>query len=110
MGMEQLSVAAATAVVGYDLMKDTTSKVQGNRRILRAIAVTGSAAAGDTLLGLYVDNFKIGSFYNLTTGFPTLDHRFSLNNFVPVGSAITLRVEDAPTTNPINVQIEWDDI
>lgn len=110
MGMEQVSVAAATAVVGYDLMINTTGKVQGNRRILKSIAICGSAAGGDTKIDLFVDNFKVGSFYNITTGFPTLDHRFGLNNFVPAGSAISLLVTDAPATNPINVQIEWDDL
>jgi len=108
--MSQISIAAATAVLGYDLMNGDTGKVQGNNRILRSIAVAGSAAAGDTKLDLFVDNFKVGSFYNLATGFPTLDHRFKLNNVVPRGSNLTLVVTDAPATNPINIQLEWDDI
>jgi hypothetical protein len=110
MGMSQVSIAAATAVLGYDLMTGDTGKVQGNKRILRSIACTGSAAAGDSKIDLMVDNFKVGSFFNLATGFPTLDHRFKLNNWVPVGSAISLIVVDAPATNPLNVQIEWDDL
>lgn len=110
MGMSQISVPAATAVLGYDLMTGDTGKVQGNHRILRSIAVAGSAAAGDTKFDLFIDNFKVGSFYNLNTGFPTLDHRFALNNLVKAGSAITMIVTDAASTNPLNVQLEWDDI
>lgn len=110
MGMGQVSVAAATAVLGYDCTAGTLWAVQGNNRVITGIAVTGSAAAGDAKVDLFVDQVKIGEFYNTTTGFPTKDHFYSLNNFVPAGSKISLIVTDAAGTNPLNIVLQWGDL
>lgn len=110
MGMGQVSVAAATAVLGYDLTAGTIWAVQGNRRAITGFALTGSAAAGDTKVDLYVDQVKIGEFYNTTTGFPTKDHFYQLNSFVPAGSKISIIVTDAASTNPINAVVQWSDV
>jgi hypothetical protein len=110
MGMGQVSVAAATAVLGYDLTQGTLWAVQGSNRVITGIACCGSAAAGDAKFDLYVDQVKIGEFYNTTTGFPTKDHMYNLNNFVPAGSKISMIVTDAAGTNPLNVVIQWADV
>lgn len=110
MGMGQVSVAAATAVLGYDLTTGTLWAVQGNRRVITGIAVTGSGAAGDAKIDLYVDQVKIGEFFNTTTGFPTRDHFYVLNSFVPAGSKISMIVTDAAATNPLNVVMQWADV
>jgi hypothetical protein len=110
MGIGQVSVAAATAVLGYDLTSGTLWAVQGNRRIITGIAVTGSAAAGDAKLDLYVDQVKVGEFFNTTTGFPTKDHFYNISAFVPAGSKISMIVTDAASTNPLNVVLQWSDV
>ena len=110
MGMGQVSVAAATAVLGYDMTQGTLWSVQGNNRVLTGIAVTGSAAAGDAKVDVFVDQYKIGEFYNTTTGFPTRDHFYNLNNIVPAGSKISIIVTDAAGTNPLNIVVQWSDI
>jgi len=110
MGMGQVSVAAATAVLGYDLATGTTWSVQGADRALTGFAITGSAAAGDTKVALYVDQTLVGEFYNTTTGFPTKDHFYEIDAFVPAGSKIAMLVTDAAATNPINVVVQWDEV
>jgi len=110
MGMGQVSVAAATAVLGYDLTTGTLWATQGNRRVITGFAMTGSAAAGDAKIDLYVDQYKVGEFFNVTTGFPTKDHFYALNAFVPAGSKISIIVTDAPGTNPLNCVLTWGDV
>ena len=109
MGMGQASIAAATAVLGYDLTTGQLWAVSGNDRILTGFAITGSAAAGDCKVDLYVDQVKVGEFYNTTTGFPTRDHFYALDAFCPAGSKISVIVTDAAATNPVNVVVAWED-
>ncbi len=110
MGMGQVSVAAATAILSYDLTNGQVWSVQGNNRALTGFAITGSAAAGDTKVSLYVDQVLVGEFYNTTTGFPTKDHFYMIDAFVPAGSKISCIITDAAATNPINVVIQWEDV
>lgn len=105
--LAQVSVAAATAVLGYDLLTNSIYKRSGSNRILRGAALTGSAAAGDSKIDLYIDVVKIADIYNVTTGFPTKDHFFPLGDLpVPAGSDISAIVTDAPGTNPLNLLLD----
>lgn len=100
----QVSIAAASATVDTDLFRDKTWRIAATARQLRGMAVAGSAAAGDTVLQLFVDQHLIGDFHNLATGFPTRDHIVPLpGNYVPAGATVACIVKDAPATNPINV-------
>jgi hypothetical protein len=110
MGVGQQSVAAATAVVGYDLATGTIWQQQNADRAITGFGFKGSAAAGDTKVSLYLDTVKIGEFYNVTTGFPNQDDVAMLDAYCPSGSQIHIYVDDAPATNPINVIITWDDM
>ena len=109
MGVGEVSVAAATAVVGYDLFGNEWFQQVGYNRALTGIAVAGSAAALDTLVGLFVDTVKIGEFYNSATG--AVLNNAHLNalegNLVPAGTRLHCEVIDAPATNPIQVKITW---
>ena len=110
MGMGQASVAAATAALGYDLTTGQIWAVSSSDRALTGFAITGSAAAGDTKVDVYIDQVKIGEFYNTTTGFPTRDHFYGLDNYCPAGSKISVIVTDAAATNPINIVLTWDEL
>jgi len=100
----QVSVAAATAVAGYDIFRDQSWRVSSKPRKLRGIAVAGSTAAGDCSFMLYVDQYFIGRCYNLAAGWPTRDHIVPLKgNLVPPGATISAIMHTAPTANPINV-------
>lgn len=110
MGIGQTSVAAATAALGYDLTTGQIWATSSSERGLTGFAICGSAAAGDTKVDVYVDQIKIGEFYNTTTGFPTKDHFYPLDNYVPAGSKISVIVTDAASTNPVNIIVQWDEL
>ena len=100
----QVSVLSATAVAGYDLFRDQTWRVSAKPRRLFGIRVAGSAAAGDSSFNLFIDQYHVGRFYVLATGWPTQDHHIPLKgNMVPPGATIAAIMVTAPTTNPINV-------
>lgn len=108
MGVGQFSVAAATAVVGYDLAKDQIWQRSAIARALMGFGLKGSAAANDSKVSLYIDTVKIAEFYNTDTGFPNMDNVIPLDgNYVPPGCDIHIYVDDAPATNPINGIIVW---
>lgn len=111
MGVGQNSVAAATAVVGYDLAKDTIWQRSAQSRALNGFGIKGSAAANDTKISLYIDVVKIGEFYNTDTGFPNMDNLIPLSgNYCPSGADIHVYVDDAPATNPVNIMISWQEL
>ena len=112
MGIGQISVAAATAVVGYDLFTDEWFQSMGSDRVLTGIGLAGSAAALDTLAVLYVDDVRVGEFYNSATGAVLIDtHVVPLDEiYVPAYANIRLEVEDAPATNPVNAIIVWEEV
>lgn len=100
----QVSIAAATAVVGYDLFKDQKWNISSQARVLKGIGVCGSAVAADCQVELYVGNTLITNAYNKALGFPTRDHVDPLpGNYVPPGAKISCVVKTQPTTNAINV-------
>lgn len=112
MGIGQISVAAATAIVGYDLFGDEWFQAMAAERALTLIGVAGSAAALDTLVVLYVDDVLVGEFYNSAAGAVLLDaHGLELDDiYVPAFAKIRCVVEDAPATNPINVTLQWEEL
>ena len=111
MGVGQNSVAAATAVVGYDLSTNQIWQQSSTDRAITGFALKGSAAANDTKVSLYVDTVKIGEFYNTSTGFPNMDDLIDIDDaYVPAGAQIHIYVDDAASTNPINLILTWDEV
>jgi hypothetical protein len=113
MGVGQVSVAAATAVVGYDLLLSGTgprfARMAGVDRVIKAVGVCGSAAGADTELHIFVEDVFAGNFYNITTGLPTKDHMVETKIVVPANAQIRVVVNDSAATNPINVTLTWDE-
>jgi len=108
MALTILSVAAATAVVGYDLLTNRPD-IQNSAasRVLRGLALTGSAAAGDSVVDIKVGNRTVATLYNTATGFPTADASlFPTQYSVPAGSPLSVIVTDAPATNPLNLLVD----
>ncbi len=100
----EVTVPAATAIAGYDLARDQTWRVAGKPRRLWGVRCAGSTAAGDCSFRLLIGQYEVGRFYNLATGWPTIDHNVPLKgNYVPPGETISLIMITAPTANPINV-------
>ena len=100
-------VAAATAVLGYDLLKDAYFNQLTENRVLRGIAVSGSTAIGDCEIELFIDQVKVGNYFNTKLLLPNEDDIVKLEALgVPGGARIHAYVVDAPATNPIYVRIE----
>jgi hypothetical protein len=111
MGMWIASVAAATAAVGADLFSAETWARSPRNRVLNGLALKGSAAAGDTEVELFIDEVRVGNFFNTNTGFPNIDDLFALDRLgVPAGAQLRCLVRDAATTNPIHAAPSLEDI
>jgi len=104
-----ISVAAATAVVGYDLMQASRHQQVEYTRSLESMKLCGSAAKGDTEVEIFIGDEYIGNFFNTTEGagvFGILDDLVTLGNvMVYPGEKIHAYVADAPTTHAINLTI-----
>jgi|Deesub1362B_J571_1020462.scaffolds.fasta_scaffold31246_2 hypothetical protein len=112
MGSLRVSVAAATAVVGYDLLKEERQQVVSYDRVIWGLMLTGSAAAGDTVIELYVEDVLVGTYANTATGEGNINSDLQpiSDLYVPAGSKIHAIVKDAPSTNPIILKLFWDEV
>ena len=103
------SVAAATAVVGYDLMTGSRHQQGEYMRSLQSMKLTGSTAKGDTEVELFIGDEYIGNFFNTTEGagvFGVREDEVDLGNvMVYPGEKIHAYISDAPTTNAINMTL-----
>lgn len=109
MAVDIISVAAATAVVGYNMLTNYPDvQSSGAPRTLDALACTGSAAAGDSEVEFRIQNMRVARLFNTATGFPTQDASKVVlpGLFIPAGAPFSAIVLDAPVTNPLNLQIE----
>ncbi len=100
-----VTVAAATAVLTYDLLKDVVGKRDSSPRRLYGVGVCGSTAAGDCAIDVVVNSIPVATKYNVATGWPTKDHIMPCSVYVPGDADLALIVVDAPATNPINVTL-----
>ncbi len=105
-----VSIAAATAVVGFDLMRDQEVSVSGGDRVITGAAIMGSAAAQDTEVHLKVGLVTVSKLLNRTTGAPNMDDVVPLEAVVPAGDRIAAVVVDAPATNPINMKLMYEEL
>ena len=97
----QVSVAAATAVIGYDLLTGVTWAVSSRRRRLVAAGLAGSAAALDTKIRLMSGTDLVSEMFNAGTGAPNRDSMMRVGETIPAGRQLFAIVDDAPATNPI---------
>lgn len=107
------SIAAATAVVGYDLLSGLPmARTSGAPRVIRSGGMAGSAAALDTRADVFVGGSKIGQLFNKATGHVLQDAHVSDfgDAFIPAGEPLSLVIADAPATNPINFQLVVEEI
>jgi hypothetical protein len=100
------SVAAATAVVGFDLFQSNSAATIAPGQRVTFGAVLGSAAAGDSEIRLMAGNTHIATLFNSNTGFPTGTDMFPIAyRHVGPTTRIYATVVNAPATNPINVSV-----
>jgi len=108
MALTTVSVAAATAALGYDLLTNRVDvSTAQRRRTIRGLSLTGSAAIGDARVQVKVGANVVATLYNTALGFPTQDaSTFNTQYHVPAGAPISVIVDDAPATNPLNLLID----
>lgn len=109
MGNISESIAAATAIVGYDLMTGSRHQQKEQNRIIHTLGLTGSANAGDTEIELFIGDDLVGNFFNTTPGNGVWSKK---DDIVPLGGVIVYPGEKihayvvtAPATNAINIAL-----
>lgn len=106
-----VSVAAAVAVLNADLLTGERFKRTPQNRTLEGVALRGSAAAGDTEIEMFIDEVRVGAFFNNALTFPNNDDLLPLESlFIPGGAELQALVVDAATTNPINLMLALEDV
>ena len=107
----QNSVAAATAILGYDLATNQTWKTNGRNRRLVSVGLAGSAAALDSRVDIMIGEVKVGELYNSSTGAVQKDtDMFRGGGILQGGTPISIIIVDAPATNPLNVTCDFEDL
>lgn len=97
------SVAAATAVLGYNLLRDEVNRTVGYDRIIVAYGLTGSAVVGDTVVQVKVGGAVKATIINTVLGVAvTRDHMLADRIFVPRNVEVEAVVTDAAATNPVS--------
>jgi len=107
----QVGVAAATAIVGFDMFTGEPWARTPQRRVINEIGVTGSAVVGDSEVELFVDEVRIGNFFNSALLVPQFDSMIALGRLlVPGGSLLRCLVRDAPATSILYIRVDLADV
>jgi len=105
------SVPAAVAVLDADLFDSQRWARSPVGRALDGIAVCGSAVVGDTEVEIYIDEVRVGNFFNNALLFPDNDQLMPLEQLgIPAGAQLSCIVRDAAATSPINVMVAIEDV
>lgn len=107
MSAVEVSIAAAVAVLGYNMLSNSPHRQSSKGRTLTAVAVRGSAAAGDSAVSVLVNQTEVARLFNTTTGFPNRDDLVAVGEWIPPNAEVSAIVVDAPATNPLNLLFEF---
>lgn len=105
--LKQIAVADATA--DTDVIKDELLALYPGARTLVGAALTGSAAAGDTLFEILINGKSVGYIENSSTGLAidmTKDKK-PFDEFIPANARVQVKVRTAPGTNPVQLYLEF---
>lgn len=104
-GYEEIAVADAGQ--GVNLANGKFWATSKWNRMVTGMALTGSAAAGDTKVSIFYGTTKIAELKNSSTGLAIdtdkdlIPHNSNL--FCASNDAISVIVDEAPSTNPIQL-------
>jgi hypothetical protein len=103
---------AAEAAVGRDILASESWARTPRNRALTHVAYTGSAVVGDTSVDVFVDEVRVGSFFNSALLTPQANRDLQPVGpvAVPAGSALRCVVTDAAATSPIFVMVVLSDL
>jgi len=105
-------VTAAVAILGADLFVGQVWARSPVNRVLRGFAYTGSAVIGDTEVELYIDEVRVGSFFNSALLTPQIDRDIQpLEDLgVPAGAQLRCNVVDAAATSVVYALAALEDV
>jgi len=104
------AVAAAVAILDADLLVGQRFARTPQNRTLEAVAFTGSAVVGDAEIEMFIDEIRVGSFFNSKLLVPDNDDLISLESlFIPGSSQLQAVVVDAAATSPVFVMLALED-
>jgi len=106
MAVYEESVAAATAVLGYDIFSNATYKTSSSDRVIRGFAVTGSNAVGDAKVSLRVGQLEVASKYNGALLFANKDDLIPVGARIPKGMPVSCIVTDSASSSALNILID----
>jgi hypothetical protein len=105
------SVPAATAVLDADLFEGERWARSPVNRALQGVGVAGSAVVGDTEIEIYIDEVRVGNFFNNALLMPDNNQLMPLESLgIPAGAQLSCIVRDAAATSPINVMVALQDL
>ena len=92
---------AAVAVVDADLFNGETWARSPVDRTLMGIGYTGSAVIGDTEIEVFIDEVRVGSFFNSALLTPQIDRDIQPLEAlgIPAGAQLRAVVKDAAATS-----------
>ena len=103
--------AAAVAIVGADLFIGEVWARAPQDRVLNGVAYTGSAVIGDSEIEIFIDEVRVGSFFNSALLTPQVDRDVvpleSLG--VPGGAQLRALVVDAAATSVVYTTVALED-
>ena len=108
MALTTIGTAAATAVLGYNLLQNRPDvQSAGRTRTLRGLALTGSAVIGDCSVDVKVGDRVVATVFNSALLTPQRDRdMMTLSVHVPAGSPVSVIVADAPATSVLYVMLD----
>ena len=108
MALTTIGTAAATAVLGYNLLQNRPDvQSSGRTRTLRGIALTGSAVIGDSSVDVKVGDRVVATIFNSALLTPQKDRDMMVMAVhVPAGAPVSVIVTDAPATNILYVMLD----
>lgn len=108
MPLTTIGTAAATAVLGYNLLQNRPDvQSAGRNRVLRGIALTGSAVIGDCSVDVKVQDRVVATIFNSGLLTPQKDRdMMPVSVVVPAGAPVSVIVTDAPATSILYVMLD----
>jgi len=105
-------VTAAVAILGADLFTGEVWARTPQDRVLTGVAYTGSAVIGDTEIEVYIDEVRVGSFFNSALLTPQIDRDIQpLESLgVPGGAQLRANVVDAAATSVVYALVALEDV
>lgn len=112
MGNYTADNTAAVAIVGADLFSGEVWARAPQNRVLNGIAYTGSAVIGDTEIEVFIDEVRVGSFFNSALLTPQVDRDVQpLESLgVPGGAQLRANVVDAAATSIVYTLAVLEDV